>query len=96
MREHFPDLHARQGMARGADGRAVLRRSREKYAEAIRLYETTDEPLKSIAQRLHLTYNSLGGYLRRNYPELVARRRKRESDASMSRDGASAAGEKGK
>lgn len=74
LREHFPELYARQGMVRGADGRALLQRSREKYAEAIRLYETTDEPLKSIAQRLHLTYNSLGGYLRRNFPELVARR----------------------
>lgn len=74
LREHFPELHARQGMTRAANGRTVSRRSMEKYAEAIRLYETTDEDLKSIALRLGLTYNSLGGFLRRNFPELIARR----------------------
>lgn len=31
----------------------------------------TPEPLKSIAQRLGLTYNSLGGFIRRNYPEAI-------------------------
>lgn len=74
LREHFPELHARQGMTRAANGHTVSRRSMEKYAEAIRLYETTDEELKSIALRLGLTYNSLGGFLRRNFPELIARR----------------------
>lgn len=41
----------------------------------MKLYETTPESLKSISRRLGLTYNSLGGYIRRNYPEVIIRHR---------------------
>lgn len=75
LKEHEPELHARQGMMRASNGRSVSRRSMEKYAEALRLYETTGEELKSIARRLGLNYNSLGGFIRRNFPELIFRRR---------------------
>lgn len=44
VREHEPELAARLGMTRLADGRQVLARSMEKYGEAVRLYETTTEP----------------------------------------------------
>ena len=44
-------------MTRTPDGRPVLRRSEEKYAEAVRLYATTPEPLKHLARRLGLNYN---------------------------------------
>lgn len=71
LKEHEPELYARQGMMRAPNGRSVSRRSMEKYAEALRLYETTDEELKSIARRLGLNYNSLGGFVRRNYPALI-------------------------
>lgn len=73
LKEHEPELHARQGMMRAPNGRSVSRRSMEKYAEAVGLYETTAEPLKSIARRLGLNYNSLGGFVRRNFPELIAK-----------------------
>ena len=73
LKEHEPELYARRGMMRSAGGRAVSRRSMEKYAEAVRLYETTDEDLQTIAQRLGLVYNSLGGFMRRHFPELLAR-----------------------
>lgn len=73
LREHEPELFARQGMKRRADGRRVSCRSEERYGEAIRLYETTVEPLKSIALRLGLPYNSLGGFVRRNHPDAIAR-----------------------
>lgn len=53
----------------------MLCRSEEKYAEAIHLYATTTESLKEIAQRLGLNEKSLGGYIRRNYPELVQKRK---------------------
>ena len=76
LREHEPELHARQGMMTAGNGRIVSRRTMEKYAEALRLYETTDEPLISIARRLGLQYNSLGGFMRRNYPELIERHRR--------------------
>ena len=61
-------------MMRAPNGRLVSRRSMERYGEAIRLYETTAESLKSIAGRLGLNYVSLGGFVRRNFPELVERR----------------------
>ena len=63
----------RQGIIQVGNGKRVLRQSNQKYAEAIRLYETTTESLKSIAARLGLVYNSVGGYVRRNYPEAIAR-----------------------
>lgn len=75
LREHEPALHARQGMEVSDTGRRVSRRSREKYAEAIRLYGSTAENLKSIARRLGICYNSLGGFIRRNAPEVIARHR---------------------
>ena len=75
LKEHEPELYARQGMMRASNGRSVSRRSMEKYAEALHLFETTGEELKSIARRLGLNYNSLGGFIRRNFPELILRRR---------------------
>lgn len=65
----------RQGMTCSASGKKISRRSEEKYFVAMKLYETTPESLKSISRRLGLTYNSLGGYIRRNYPEVISRHR---------------------
>ena len=48
----------------------------EKYGEAVRLYETTPESLKSIARRLGLNDCSLGQFIRRQFPQLHERRRK--------------------
>ena len=73
LHQHEPELAASLGMVRNADGKLVSGRAAEKYAEAVRLYETTAEDLKSIASRLGLTYNSLGGYVRRNCPEAMQR-----------------------
>lgn len=71
LRHHRPDLWERMGMTGLDGGRRVLRRSSEKYAEAIELYRTTAEPLKSIAERFGITYNSIGGFLRRNMPDII-------------------------
>lgn len=73
LHKHEPKLAKQQGMMRTISGKKISRRSEKKYAEAIRLYETTTENLKSIAKRLNLTYNSVGGYIRRNYPEVIKR-----------------------
>lgn len=73
LHKHEPELARQQGMMKTANGKIVSRRSEEKYAEAVRLYGTTTETLKSIAARLGLTYNSVSGYIRRNYPEVIAR-----------------------
>lgn len=72
LHEHEPELAARLGKTRLANGRQVLVRSSEKYAEAVRLYETSTEPLRSIAARMGIQYNSIGGFVRRNRPDAIA------------------------
>lgn len=71
LREHYPDLIAVRGMTKTSGGKVVSNRSAEKYTEALHIYETSSESLKSIAKRLGLTYNSVGGFIRRNYPEAI-------------------------
>ena len=71
LRTWYPELTAVRGMIKSGTGRCVSNRSVEKYAEALHLYGSTSESLKSIANRLGLTYNSIGGFIRRNYPELI-------------------------
>lgn len=73
LREHEPELYARKGMKRTDDGRLVLRQCEEKYGEAVRAYETSTESLRSIARRFGLQYNSLGGFIRRNFPDVITR-----------------------
>lgn len=75
LHKYEPELVRLQGMTTADNGRKMLYRSEEKYAEAIHLYRTTKESLKGIAQRLGLNEKSLGGYIRRNYPELVQKRK---------------------
>lgn len=68
LKKHEPELAAAQGMTRKADGRLVKRSSVEKYDAAIQEYATSTEPLRSIARRHHLVYNSIMGYVLRNCP----------------------------
>lgn len=65
LHKHEPELARQQVMMKVPNGKTVSRRSEEKYAEAVRLRPPT-ETLKFIAVRLKLTYNSVGGYIRRN------------------------------
>lgn len=81
VRTHRPDLAERYGRIRLENGRNILSRCGGKYAGAVELYRTSGEPLKSIAERLGLVYNSLSGFIRRNCPEAVAEHRKRCSPA---------------
>lgn len=73
LKEHCPELTEARGMTRLPNGRTVSKRSAEKYAEAVRLYESTPEPLRSISERLGLVYQSVGGFIRRNCPEAIDR-----------------------
>lgn len=73
LHEHEPQLAASNGMTRTPDGRLVSAASMDKYREAIRIYESTTEPLKSIARRLGLKYNSISGFVRRNFPDAIQR-----------------------
>ena len=87
LHKHEPELAKGLGMKRDRNGKLTASKAEEKYGEALRLYETTSESLKSIAARLGLVYNSVGGYVRRHYPELirkhealVAKEREQETD----------------
>lgn len=71
LKEHEPELYARQGMTKTANGRAVSRRSMAKYAEAIRLYGSTSGSLKSLARRFGVNECSLGQFIKRHFPEAV-------------------------
>lgn len=75
LKEHEPELYAGRGMARSESGRMVSRRSMEKYAEAVRLYGTTAESLKSIARRFGLNDCALGQFIHRHFPELAEQHR---------------------
>ncbi len=47
------------------------KRLKPEYAEALLLYATTTEPLKSITDRLGLDYMNVGHYMRYNYPAVI-------------------------
>lgn len=76
LKEHEPELHARQGMIKTDNGGTASRRSMEKYSEAIHLYGTTPESLKSLARRFGLNDCSLGQFIKRHFPELVGQHQK--------------------
>lgn len=71
LKEHEPELHASLGMKKMENGKRVSLKSMEKYSEAVHWYSTTSESLRSIAGRLGIPYNSIGGFVRRNYPEAI-------------------------
>lgn len=73
LHEHEPQLAESLGKTSAANGKILSKNCMEKYAEAMRIYETTPENLKSIAQRLGLPYNSVGGFIRRNFPDVIER-----------------------
>lgn len=71
LHKHEPDLAKQQGMRITENGKYISLRAEEKYAQAIELYNTTTESLKSIAKRFNINYNSLGGFVRRNRPDTI-------------------------
>lgn len=75
LKEHEPELYESLGMITLPNGRHVLKRSYNKYAKAIEIYANTTESLKDIAARYGLSYNSIGGFIRRNLPELIEARK---------------------
>ena len=75
LQTHEPKLAALLGMTRRQNGRRVKRSSSEKYEAAVCEYASSAEPLKSIAQRHGIVYNSLCGYVIRNCPEERERHR---------------------
>ena len=71
LKEHEPELYARQGKA------SISRGCMEKYAEAIHLYRTTTESINSIARRFGFNACSFRQYVQRHFPEAVKERKER-------------------
>ncbi len=76
LKEHEPELHTRQGMIRTDDGKVMSRHSMEKYGEAIRLYGTTTEGIKSLARRFNVNNCALRDFVKRHFPELIEQHKK--------------------
>lgn len=72
IKEHHFELWQKMGMTLLPNGRKVLKRSSDKYAEAIELYRTSTESLKSIAERLDISYKSVSSFIHRNMPDIIA------------------------
>lgn len=71
LKEHEPELYARQGMVRTGGGRMMSGRSMAKYGEIVRLYGTTSGSLKSLAGRFGVNECSLRDFIKRHFPEAV-------------------------
>lgn len=71
VREHEPELAARLGMTRLADGRQVLAAAWRNTARRYACTRRPPSPLRSIADRLGLQYNSVGGFVRRSRPDAI-------------------------
>ena len=84
LKEHEPELYARQGMVKTNNGSMALGRSMEKYGEAIHLYGTTTESLNSLARRFGVNTCSLGQFIRKHFPELVEQRKKMQQQVKQS------------
>lgn len=70
LKEHEPELHASLGMVRTDKGSVMSQHSMGKYAEALHLYATTTESIKSLARRFGFNDCSFGQFIRRQFPEL--------------------------
>lgn len=75
LKEHEPELHTSLGMKKTENGKVISYRSMNKYEEAIYMYKTTSESMKSIARRFGLNDSSLGQFIKRNFPELIEHRK---------------------
>lgn len=75
LKEHEPELFESLGMTTLPNGRQVLKRSYLRYLPAIEDYATTADTLKTIAERHNIPYNSLAGFIRRNLPDLIEKKK---------------------
>ena len=76
LKEHEPELYTRQGMVRTDDGKVMSRHSMEKYGEAIHLYGTTTEGIKSLARRFGVNDCALRDFIKRHFPKLIEQHKK--------------------
>lgn len=86
LKEHEPELHARLGMKKTEGGGVMAPHSMEKYREAMHLYATTTESLKSLARRFGFNDRSFSQFISRHFQELheqhkeLVQREKKKND----------------
>lgn len=66
----YLEVHARLEMKKTDNGGVMAPHSMEKYREALHLYATTTESVKSLARRFGFNDCSFGQFIRRQFPEL--------------------------
>lgn len=76
LKEHEPELHASLGMRKTENGGTIASHSMAKYEEAIHIYATTTESIKSLARRFGFNDCSFGQFIRRQFPELHEKHKK--------------------
>lgn len=76
LKEHEPELHASLGMKKTETGGVMAPHTMEKYKEALHLYATTAEGLKSLARRFGFNDCSFGQFIRRQFPDLHEQHKK--------------------
>ena len=84
LKEHESELHATLGMKKTDNGKLMSQKSLERYKEAMHVYETTAESVKSIARRFGLNDCPFGQFIRRNFPEMVAKHKELEKKKKKS------------
>lgn len=84
LKEHEPELYARQGMTKTSGGRLVARQSMEKYKEPMHLYATTTDSLNAIARRCGVNSCAFRDFLKRHFPELIERRKAKMQASTVS------------
>ena len=76
LKEHEPELHASLGMKKTENGGTVASHSMEKYEEALQIYATTTESIKSLARRFGFNDCSFGQFIRRQFPDVHEQHKK--------------------
>lgn len=76
LKEHEPELHASLGMKKTENGGVMAQHSMKKYKEALHLYATTTESMKSLARRFGFNDCSFRQFIRRQFPELHEQHKK--------------------
>ncbi|MCS2613142.1 hypothetical protein NXY41_09075 [Bacteroides fragilis] len=83
LKEHEPELYAREDKVKIDKRSMIFSRSMAKYGEAVHLYGTTTETLKSLASRFGVNACSLRQFIQWNFPELIEQRQKNRQQAKQ-------------
>ena len=76
LKEHEPELQEANGRMMTPQGKSLSRRCFLKYNDAVEMLRKSKDSYKSIAQKYNINAVSFSSFVRRNYPEIIAKRKK--------------------